>query len=55
MGVPGLFSSLVKANPEIIKKTIENNESNNTSLPNHFYLDFNCAIYCAFNNNSIII
>lgn len=54
MGVPGLFSSLVKANPEIIKKTIENNESNNTSLPNHFYLDFNCAIYCAFNNNSSI-
>ena len=49
MGVPGLFSSLIKEynNPytEIIKKNIEND------LPNHFYLDFNCALYTALYSN----
>ena len=49
MGVPGLFSSLIKEynndNTEIIKKNIEND------LPNHLYLDFNCALYTALYSN----
>jgi 5'-3' exonuclease len=49
MGVPGLFSSLIKeynnADTEIIKKNIEND------LPNHLYLDFNCALYTALYSN----
>ena len=49
MGVPGLFSSLIKeynnADTEIIKKNIEND------LPNHLYLDFNCALYTALYAN----
>ena len=43
MGIPGLFSDIIKTynntDTKIIKKYIEND------LPNHFYLDFNCAIY----------
>tara|TARA_Y100000389_G_scaffold171666_1_gene179489 strand:- start:881 stop:2635 length:1755 start_codon:yes stop_codon:yes gene_type:complete len=46
MGVPGLFSSIVKnynntddKERKIIKQTIDND------LPNHLYLDFNGAIY----------
>ena len=50
MGVPGLFSSLIKeynnSETEIIKKNINND------LPNHFYLDFNCALYTALYSNS---
>jgi len=50
MGVPGLFSSLIKEHnnneTEIIKKSIKNN------LPNHLYLDFNCALYTALYTNS---
>ena len=49
MGVPGLFSSLIKEynNPEteIIKKNIKND------LQNHLYLDFNCALYTALYTN----
>ena len=72
MGVPGLFSSLIReynnADTEIIKKHIKpiikqnntdstppNSNPNSTytviNLPNHFYLDFNCALYTALYNN----
>ena len=47
MGVPGLFSSLIRdfKKSNIIIKNIDND------LPNHFYLDFNCAIYTALYSN----
>uniref|UniRef100_A0A6C0EYQ2 Xrn1 N-terminal domain-containing protein n=1 Tax=viral metagenome TaxID=1070528 RepID=A0A6C0EYQ2_9ZZZZ len=49
MGVPGLFSSLIKEHnseeTQIIKKSIDND------LTNHFYLDFNCALYTALYAN----
>lgn len=49
MGVPGLFSSLIREynneNNEIIKKQINNN------ILNHLYLDFNCALYTALYTN----
>ena len=52
MGVPGLFSSLIREynneNNEIIKKQIDN------ELLNHFYLDFNCALYTALYSNPCI-
>ena len=49
MGVPGLFSNLIREyqKNEVIKKIIPNDD------PNHLYLDFNCAIYTAFNANII--
>ena len=50
MGVPGLFSSLIKeynnSETEIIKKNIKND------LQNHLYLDFNCALYTALYTNA---
>ena len=50
MGVPGLFSSIIRehnnADYEIIKKQIDN------ELLNHFYLDFNCALYTALYSDS---
>ena len=50
MGVPGLFSSLIReynnSDTEIIKKQINND------LQNHLYLDFNCALYTALYTNS---
>ena len=50
MGVPGLFSSIIREHNneenEIIKKQIDN------ELLNHFYLDFNCALYTALYSNS---
>jgi len=50
MGVPGLFSSIIREHNneeyEIIKKQIDN------ELLNHFYLDFNCALYTALYSDS---
>jgi 5'-3' exonuclease len=50
MGVPGLFSLIIKEHNneenEIIKKQIDN------ELLNHFYLDFNCALYTALYSDS---
>ena len=67
MGVPGLFSSLIREynnnETEIIKKNIKQtinerdntntttNTTTNTNLQNHFYLDFNCALYTALYSN----
>jgi len=71
MGVPGLFSSLIREynnnETEIIKKNIKqsinerdntntttnttSNTTSNANLQNHFYLDFNCALYTALYSN----
>jgi len=43
MGIPGLFYKIIEnynnSDTRVIKKNIEND------LPNHLYLDFNCAVY----------
>ena len=43
MGIPGLFYKIIEnynnSDTRVIKKHIEND------LPNHLYLDFNCAVY----------
>ena len=49
MGIPGLFYKIIEnynnSDTRVIKKHIEND------LPNHLYLDFNCAIYTALYSN----
>ena len=57
MGVPGLFSSLIKEYNNSDKSVISNDgtiikKSINNKLPNHLYLDANCMIYTALYTNS---
>jgi len=49
MGVPGLFSDIIKSYNKYETKVIKQNIEND--LPNHLYLDFNCAIYTALYAN----